>query len=85
MGGASLWRKRNAPGVCDLSLLQVLHQLGQPALGGGVVLQDLGKSGVLELVREALPQCFSGSTQEQKTGSGARMLQFDLFIYFSMI
>lgn len=63
-GQRSLWRKRNASGICDLSLLQVLHQLGQPTLGGGVVLQDLGKSGVFELVREALPQCFSGSVYE---------------------
>lgn len=57
----SLRRKRDASGICDLSLLQVLHQLGQPTLGGGVVLQDLGKSGVFELIGEALPQSFSGS------------------------
>lgn len=65
----SLWGERDAPGVGDLTLLQVLHQLGQPALGGGVVLQDLGEGGVFELVREALPQSFSGSAQ-QETSTG---------------
>lgn len=65
----SLWGERDAPGVSDLALLQVLHQLGQPALGGGVVLQDLGEGGVFELVGEALPQSFSGSAhQETHTG-----------------
>lgn len=62
----SLWGERDAPGVSNLTLLQVLHQLGQPALGGGVVLQDLGEGGVFELVREALPQSFSSSVQEVK-------------------
>lgn len=81
MSERSLRRKRNASGICDLSLLQVLHQLGQPTLGGGVVLQDLGKSGVLELVREALPQRFSGSVEEQQTRSGAWMLSQAVYIY----
>lgn len=46
--------------VGHLTLLQVLHQLGQPALGGGVVLQDGGESGVFELIGEALTQSFTG-------------------------
>lgn len=67
----SLWGERDAPRVSDLTLLQVLYQLGQPAFGGGVVLQDLGKGGVLELVREALTQSFSGSVQEETNTSQA--------------
>lgn len=63
----SLRRERDAPGIGDLTLLKVLHQLGQPALGGGVVLQDLGKGGVFELVREALAQSFSGSVGQRHT------------------
>lgn len=59
--GRSLCGERNPPGVGDLTFLQVLHQLGQPAFGGGVVLQDLSEGGVFELVGEALPQSFSGS------------------------
>lgn len=70
----SLRRKRDASGICDLPLLQVLHQLGQPTLGGGVVLQDLGKSGVFELIGEALPQSFSGSAKGPNTRSGVRLL-----------
>lgn len=62
-----LWGEWDAPGICDLTLLQVLHQLGQPALGGGVILQDLGEGGVFELVREALPQSLSGSEHRPST------------------
>lgn len=61
MSSLSLRRQRDAPGVGDLPLLQVLHQLCQPALGGGVVLQHLGEGAVLQLVRQALTQGFSGS------------------------
>lgn len=42
----SLWSQWDASGVSDLALLQVLHQLCQPALGGGVVLQHLGEGAV---------------------------------------
>lgn len=50
-----------SPWVNHLAFLQVLHQLSQPALSGSVVLQDQGKGGVFELVREALAESFSGS------------------------
>lgn len=60
----SLGGQRDAPSVSNLTLLQVLHQLGQPVFGGGVILQDLGKGGVFKLVREALSQSFSGSAAE---------------------
>lgn len=57
----SLRGQRDAPGVGHLALLQVLHQLSQPALGGGVVLQHLGEGAVLQLVGQTLTQGFSGS------------------------
>ena len=57
----SLSGEWDSPGVGDLALLQVLHQLGQPSLGGGVVFQHLGERVVLQLVGQTLPQGFSGS------------------------
>lgn len=56
----SLRSQRDASGVGDLALLQVLHQLSQPAFGGGVVLQHLGEGAVLQLVGQTLAQGFSG-------------------------
>lgn len=49
-----------------MTLLQVLDELSQPALGGGVVLQDLGEGGVLQLVRKALPESFTCPTSRDK-------------------
>lgn len=63
---ASLRGQGDAPGVGHLALLEVLHQLGQPTLGGGVVLQHLRKGAVLQLVGQALPQSFSGSERTKK-------------------
>lgn len=57
----SLRSQRDASSVSDLSLLQVLDQLSQPAFGGGVVLQHLGEGAVLKLVWQTLTQGFSGS------------------------
>lgn len=62
----SLRRKRDAPWVSDLTLLQVLDELSQPALCGGVILQDLGEGGVLQLVRKALPESFTCPTSKDK-------------------
>ncbi|KAG7240524.1 hypothetical protein INR49_026808, partial [Caranx melampygus] len=39
----SLWGQWDASSICDLALLQVLDQLSEPALGGGVILQHLGE------------------------------------------
>ena len=36
-GGGSLRGQGNPPGISDLTLLQVLHQLCKPAFGGGVI------------------------------------------------
>lgn len=68
MSISSLLGEGDPSGVSDLALLQVLHQLGQPAFGGRVILQHLSKSGVFELVGKALPQSFSGSVQPKQTG-----------------
>lgn len=62
----SLRRKGDAPWVSDLTLLQVLDELSQPALCGGVILQDLGEGGVLQLVRKALPESFTCPTSRDK-------------------
>lgn len=51
----------DASSVGDLAFLQVLDQLCQPALGGGVVLQHLSKGAVLQLVWQTLTQGLSGS------------------------
>lgn len=62
----SLRRKRDASWVSDLTLLQVLDELSQPAFCGGVILQDLGEGGVLQLVRKALPESFTCPTSRDK-------------------
>lgn len=59
----SLWSQWDASGVGHLALLQVLDQLCEPALGGGVVLQHLGEGAVLQLVGETLTQRLSGSEE----------------------
>lgn len=62
----SLRRKGDAPWVSDLTLLQVLDKLSQPAFCGGVILQDLGEGGVLQLIRKALPESFTCPTSRDK-------------------
>lgn len=57
----SLRGQRDAAGVRHLTLLEVLDQLGQPALGGGVVFEHLGEGTVLQLVWQTLTQRLSGS------------------------
>lgn len=58
-----LWCEWDPSGVGDLSLLQVLDELRQPPLRGGVVLQDLGEGAVFELIGQTLAQGFSGSEE----------------------
>lgn len=87
----SLRSQRDASGIGDLTFLQVLDQLGQPALGGGVVLQHLGEGAVLQLIWQTLTQGFSRSAgKDTKTliffcQSLLLGMQIDLYIFDSLI
>lgn len=63
---AVIAEEEGCPWVSDLTLLQVLDELSQPAFCGGVILQDLGEGGVLQLVRKALPESFTCPTSRDK-------------------
>ena len=47
-------------GVCDRGVGEVHEQLREPALGGRVVLEDVGERPVPQRLREALPQRVAG-------------------------
>lgn len=57
----SLWGEWDSSRVSHLPLLQVLHQLSEPSLCGGIIFQNLSEGGVFELVGQTLAQGFTGS------------------------
>lgn len=66
-------RKGDAPGVSDLAFLQILDQLCQPTFSGVVIFENLGKGGVFQLVRKALPEGFPCPTSGDKKEGGQQI------------